>query len=111
MLSENLICEFSRYSLFRCVRAVIIAIYAPFEIIISIFGDVEEHFILKISKYKYDQRFPREKLDTIVSLLSCLSDFITILYYETSINLAPEGTFRGKVHPKTQGLYKISNWS
>ena len=95
MLSENLLCKFSRLSLGRCVRAVIIAIYAPFEIIISIFGDVEEHFILKISKYKYDQRFPLEKLYTIVPLLSCISDFITIFYYETSIKVRIQTIVRG----------------
>ena len=95
MLSENLICEFSRYSLRRCVTAVIITIYAPFETIISIFGDVEEHFILKISKYKYDQHFPLEKLYTIVSLLSCISDFITIFYYETSIKVRIQTIVRG----------------
>ena len=95
MLSENLLCKFSRLSLGRCVRAVIIAIYAPFEIIISIFGDVEEHFILKISKYKYDQRFPLEKLYTIVPLLSCISDFITIFYYKTSIKVRIQTIVRG----------------
>ena len=95
MLSENLLHKFSGHSLLRCVRTVIIAIYAPFEIIISIFGDVEGHFILKISKYNYDQRFPLEKLYTIVSLLSCISDFITIFYYETSIKVRIQTMVRG----------------
>ena len=95
MLSENLICKFSQYSMYRCVRAVIIAIYAPFEIIISIFSDVEEHFTLKISKNKYHQLIPLEKLHLRMPLLSCINNFITIFYEETSMKVRIQSLVRG----------------